>query len=49
MELGWVKVPNWECLCSSKTRIVLFCIRGCDQNGWKEAEHVSHVEEIDEN
>ena len=30
------KVPNCECLfCSSKTRIVLFGIRGWHQNGWK--------------
>ena len=28
-ELGWEKVPNWECIaCSSKTRIILFGTRG---------------------
>ena len=33
-------------LCSSKTRIILIGIRGWYQNGWKEAENGSHVEDI---
>ena len=35
-------------LCSSKTRIIFVSIRGRHQNGWKEAEYGSHVEEIHE-
>ena len=47
LELGWEKVPNWECLfCSSKTECILFGIRGWHQNDWKKAEFESPVEEI---
>ena len=48
LELGWEKVPNWACLRSSKTRIILIGKRGGHKNGWKEAEYGSHAEEIDE-
>ena len=45
IELGWEKVPNWECLfVHRKQRLFLsvFCGKG------KEAEYGSHVEEMDE-
>ena len=35
-------------VCSSKTRIILIGTRGSHQNGWKETEHGTHVEDIDE-
>ena len=47
MELGWVKVANWECLFVHRKQ-GLFYFVFVDDIGWKEAEHVSHVEEIDE-
>ena len=33
---------------SSETGVISVSVCGCDQNGWKEAEYGSHVEEIDE-
>ena len=42
------KVPNLGMyVCSSETRVIFVSICGCHQNGWKEAEHGSHVKEID--
>ena len=35
-------------VCSSKTKIILICTRGWYQNGGRESEYGSHVEEIDE-
>ena len=46
------KGTEWRMpVCSQKTRIIHIGIRGWyqnGQNGWNEAEHGSHVEEIDE-
>ena len=47
LELGWEKVSNWECIFVQK-KIILIGKRGRHQFGWKEAEHGSHVEEIDD-
>ena len=44
MELGWEKVPNWECFIrSQKTNIILVGLCGWHQNGGKEAECSSYV------
>ena len=34
-------------VCSSTTRIILVGVRGCHQNGWKDADFGSQVEEFD--
>ena len=45
-ELGWEKIPNWEWMfVHRKTRVISVSMCGWHQNGWKEAECGSHVEE----
>ena len=49
LKLGWGKSTELGMsVCSSKTRIILIGTRGWHQDGCKEAEFGSHVEEIDE-
>ena len=37
LENGWNQVPNWECLfVNRQKRIILVCVRGRYQVGWKE-------------
>ena len=44
-ELGWEKVPNWECMFVHR----FFCqCMWMTSNGWKETEYVSQVEEMDD-
>ena len=48
-ELGWEKIPNWECMfVHRKQGVISVSICGRRRNGWKEAEYGSYVEEIDE-
>ena len=49
LELGWEKVPNWEGYVRSlETSVISVRMCGWHQNGWKETEYGSHVEEIEE-
>ena len=42
---GWENFPNWECLfVHSEKRVVLICVCGWHQIGWKEMTHWSDVE-----
>ena len=48
-ELGWWKSTGLGMsFCSSEAKIVLVSKRGWYQNGWKEVEYGSHVEEMDD-
>ena len=45
LKYGWEKVSNWECLFRSPwKRVILICVCGWHQIGWKETEHWSDVE-----
>ena len=49
MELGWDKVPRWECLfVHRKQGLFLSVFVDAIKNGWKRAGYGLHVEEIDE-
>ena len=46
MELGWEKVPNWECLFVHRKQRLFSSVYVDDvKYGWKEAEYGSRVEE----
>ena len=49
LELGWEKVPNWECVFVQRKQPLFSSVYVDDiKINWKEAECGSHVEEIDE-
>ena len=47
-ELGWEKVPNWECILVHRTQGLFLSIYVDDiKMAGKKQKYVSHVEEID--
>ena len=45
LQQGWEKVSNWECLfVHRQKRVILTCVCGRHQIGWKETRHWSDVE-----
>ena len=45
LKYGWEKVSNWECLfVHREKKIILTCVCGWHQIGWKETKHWSDVE-----
>ena len=46
-ELGWEKIPNWECMFVHRRQVLFLSVYVDDiKNDWKEAEYGSCVEEI---
>ena len=49
MELGWVKVPNWECLFVHRKQTLFLSVYVDDiKNRWEKGEISFYVEETDE-
>ena len=45
LKYGWEKVPNWECLLINREKkIILVCVCGRYQTGWKETKYEPNVE-----
>ena len=44
LKYGSEKVSNWECLLVHRGSVILICVCGCHQIGWKETKYCSDVE-----